>query len=107
MPNTLTTEIIISRDGKFIIPSMNGVFPCGNIVQEIMQYTDAEEGGNFIVYHDASVPFTLAEHKIFLLVPVAHIWACQWLTDEAQFFFAQVIEGWAIHNSDSMQLLYE
>jgi hypothetical protein len=93
VPSILTTEIVISPNGQYIILCMNGLFSLGTVVEEMIHYRHREGAGSIVIYHDPSLSFSRANWKKFLVVPLTRIQGCQRLTDDTLSFFAQVIEG--------------
>ena len=94
VPNTLTTEIIISDDGDFVIPCLNGIFCQGVVVKEVVSYTlHCDNAPNTaVILHDLSVPLCNTDQKTFVLVPVTCIRNCLPLDSEHLDFFTDLLQ---------------
>jgi hypothetical protein len=73
VPSILTTEIVISPNGQYVIPCMNGLFSLGTVVEEMIDYRHREGTGTIVIYHDPSHSFSRADRKNFLVVPLTRI----------------------------------
>jgi hypothetical protein len=79
-------EIVISLNGQYIIPCMNGLFSLRIVVKEIIDYRHREGTGTIVIYHDPSLSFSRVDQKNFLVVPLSRIRGCQGLTDDTLSF---------------------